>query len=500
VSAALSLTALGAVAALTLGACDRDPSAPTATFPTMAVINDSVIGRQEAIRVYFAGDSLSTATALDAANFVVINQCTGLRVPGSLRIGRAPGGDTLVFTPTQALPYLTSVGVRVQNLLTTSGAAIGLPRTFSVRTENPPVSDLSWHFLESPTNDLVTGISFADRNTGYAVTDGGSIYRSTDGGVTFVPRYKDLATSGLANVRAFGDTVYVVGSRKIGADTHFGLFRSTDAGLTFDLTNETLALLYLNAMRRAPDGSVVGLVGGLYDQSYVYRYESTGGTLTQATGIPGGNYLTTGVDVSTSTQYAVATFLGFPFTPEENTGLAVRSTDGGLTFTNIALPAGTFGLQGTGFINDHEALLLGDSSVVLRVDAATGTVTKLGEAEGIPQTLRNGPGEFTTFSFSKASFVPGSQLGFIVGSLTRRQPGRPDVVNGIVLISRDGGQHWTRQAVAGAIDNGQGFPLVLDVQAVADDFALLSGANGLIAARTTNDQGNVAVCSLNQQP
>ncbi|HET7449934.1 MAG TPA: hypothetical protein VFJ78_05005 [Gaiellaceae bacterium] len=490
------VSAAGVVALV--AACDKDPSAPSRVFPTLTVLNDSVVGRQEALRILFTGDSLSAATALDEANFVVINECTGLRVPGSLRLGRAPGGDTLIFTPTQALPYLTRVGVRVQNLLTPSGASIGIPQTFTVRTENPPVSDLTWKFLESPTNDAITGINFADRTTGYAVTDGGAVYRTTDGGLNFVPRYKDLSTNSLAEVRAFGDTLYVVGARSTNTGQIFGLLRSVNQGLTFDVVGVTPAFLYRNDERRAANGTVIGLVGGLTDRSNVYRYDATAGTLVESTGIPTGNYLTTSVALSPNATNAISTFLGFPFTAQENTGLAVRSTNGGVSFTNIALPANTYGLNGSGFIDETHALILGDSSVVLRVDVTTGAVTSLGAAQGIPQTIRSGPGDFTTFSFTKASFAPGSQVGFVVGTLTRRQPNRPDVVDGVILISRDGGQTFTRQAIADAPDNGQGFPLILDVQALAPDFSVLGGANGLLAARTSNEDRPVAVCSLTQ--
>jgi photosystem II stability/assembly factor-like uncharacterized protein len=316
-----------------------------------------------------------------------------------------------------------------------------------------------------------------------------------------VPRYKDLATTSLSDVRAFSDTVFTVGARKIGSVTHYGLFRSLDAGATFDLTNESPALLYRSSMRRAPGGNVVGVMGGLADRSYVFRYDAQAGTLTQSTGIPGGNYFPTGVDISpATTQNAVVTFRGFPFTAQDQTGLAVRSTDGGRTFTNVALPTGTYNLQGTGFINDNEAFLLGDSSVVMRLNVTTGAVTKLGEANGIPQSVHNGPGDFTVYSFSIASFVPGSQVGFIAGSFTRRRPNQPDLVDGVLLVSRDGGQTFVRQGISGAPDNGLAFPLIFDMQAFAEDFAVISGQNGLLAARTSNEQSTIAVCSLNQQP
>ena len=45
----------------------------------------------------------------------------------------------------------------------------------------------------------------------------------------------------------------------------------------------------------------------------------------------------------------------------------------------------------------------------------------------------------------------------------------------------------------------QGFAPIFDLQVLADDFAIISGSNGLLAARTTNEQSASAVCSLSQQ-
>lgn len=505
-SLVVGMRALGTVAgaALAAAACDKDPSAPTRTFPQAAIVNDSVVGRQEAIRVVFKGtsaqrDSLTSATALDQSNFVVINQCTGLRIPGSLRLGRGTDADTLVFTPTQALPYLTLVGVRVQNLLTTAGLPLGQPLTFQLRTENPPVGDLSWNFVDSPTNDIVTGVGFTDRTTGYVVTDGGAVFRTTDAGRNFVPRYKDDATTNTSEIKAFTDTVYMLGARKFGAQTRFGLFVSRNAGASFDTARTVTPFLYRSAMRRAPDGSIRGLVGGLFDVNYAYAYNAKTGSLVQSTGIPGGNYILTGLDLSkTSAQNAVVTFAGFTFTPQEGTGLAVRSTNGGQSFTPITLPSGVYALNGTGFINENEALLLGDSSVVLRYNFTTGQVTKLGAAQGIPQTQRTSANDFTIYSFGKARFVDGSPLGFIIGTATRRRPGVSDVVNGVILMSRDGGATWVRQGISGAPDNALGFPPIGDIQALADDFAVLGGSNGLLAARRSNTQQQATVCSFSQ--
>src|SRR5919204_137097 len=108
-----SLVALG-LSAFPLAGCDKNPAAPQPTpfNPHLAIAADSVIGTQGSIRVLFGG-SVNRATALNPGNFVVTNTCTGLPVPGSLRFS----GDTLVFTPSQTLPFLTGLSVRIQGVL-----------------------------------------------------------------------------------------------------------------------------------------------------------------------------------------------------------------------------------------------------------------------------------------------------------------------------------------------------------------------------------------------
>src|SRR5690349_4496754 len=140
------------VATFTLSGCDKDPTAPTvnALKPTLALAADSVIPIQWSIRVLFHG-TVNQATALDPGNFVVTNTCTGLPVPGSLRFV----GDTLIFSPSQALPFLTGLSVRIQGVLDQNNQAMQQPAIFFVHTESPPVSDVSWEQLPSPTNDFL---------------------------------------------------------------------------------------------------------------------------------------------------------------------------------------------------------------------------------------------------------------------------------------------------------------------------------------------------------
>jgi hypothetical protein len=163
----------------------------------------------------------------------------------------------------------------------------------------------------------------------------------------------------------------------------------------------------------------------------------------------------------------------------------------------VTLPATTFGLRGAVFINDTEALLLGDSSTVIRLNVTTGVVTPLGAAAGIPQTESDPSiGRLTSYQFSRGDFTAGGQIGWIVGSVTRRQTGIPDVVRGVILMTRNGGQTYTRQAITGAPELGLAFSPVRAVDAFAADFATLVGAAGLVAARKQDIQVVAVPCSF----
>jgi hypothetical protein len=152
------------LATFTLAGCDKDPTAleRVTLTPQLAIAADSVISRQGSIRVLFNAP-VNQATALDPGNFTVINTCTGLPVAGSLRFS----GDTLVFTPSQALPFLTGLSVRIQGVLDQNNNPMAEPVIFRLRTENPPVSDVSGEQRNSPTNDFVSGVSFLVTNVGY---------------------------------------------------------------------------------------------------------------------------------------------------------------------------------------------------------------------------------------------------------------------------------------------------------------------------------------------
>jgi photosystem II stability/assembly factor-like uncharacterized protein len=475
-------------------ACDDDPTSSLAAFPdfSLAAVPDT-LGTQDAIRVVFS-DSISAATALDAANFVVTNMCTGLRIPGALRLA----GDTLIFAPSQALPFLTPIGVRIQNLLTPEGVPQPDPITFTRITAPPPIRDQTWEFMDSPTNDVLTGVSFVNENLGYIVESGGTVYRTTDGR-QFVARFKDINISFPSDIRAFGDTVFMVASQRVGTVTQRSLLRSLDAGASFQAVATATEFLYINSMRRV-GGVPQGVFGGVFAAPGLYRYFGNTNTFQRATGTPGSGWTLTGADLSHDASLALAAFRG-----NTNPALttASRSLDGGLTYTTLTLPPNVFGLQGAGFANNTIGFLLGDSSAVLRFDAsaATPTFTMLGAAQGIPQTEVDATsGEITAYRFTRVQFVPGTQTGWITGTFTRRRPGVPDVEGGVILMSEDGGLTWRRQAISGALENGLSFSPISDINALRVDFAALVGRNGLVARRVNTTATGLTPCSIPSTP
>ncbi|MFL5576507.1 MAG: Ig-like domain-containing protein [Gemmatimonadaceae bacterium] len=484
-----------AASAPLLAACYRDPTQPAAIELRPHSATPSVISRQGALRVVFNAP-VQASSALDPQNFVVINQCNGLRVNGALRMN----GDTLIFSPSQALPYLTQLGVRVQNVLDAQGNALRDPLLFSVLTESPPVSDVSWEPLASPTSDFGSGISFVSPSVGYLTTTAGAVYRTDDGGVTFAARFKLPSVIGTRDVRAASpDTVYVVGTVSDNVSTAPNLLRSVDGGRTFAsiYSNSSAGFASLSLHRR-PASQPLFLIGGSQSGSLAAFLHDGETASTTTFGPVGGSVFANMADMGPrGTSAAIAGFTAdASFTTLR--GAAYLSRTGGTPFEAVDLPPSTPQLRGLGFVDDGTALLLGDSSTVLRLDAATGGLTKLGQDDGIPQTETDPEASTTTvYTFVRAAFAPDDRrVGWIIGYLTRRRAGTPDVRQGVILISRDGGHTFARQAVRGAADNGVGFPALRDISVLDKSFAAVTGETGFVAARKSDVQNFATVCSF----
>lgn len=492
-----SVVALG-LSTFALGACRKDATAPTPlnVNPVLANPGDTVIGTQGSIRVVF-GAPVNRSTALNPGNFVVINRCTGLPVPGSLRFS----GDTLVFTPSQALPFLTGLSVRIQGILDANDQpAESLPKILFLRTQNPPVSDVSWEQLQSPTNDQVAGVSFVSRDLGWISTITGGVYRTDNSGISFAALFKSPDITSTRDIRAVSkDSLYMVGSPSFGGSTFSAtaLLRSVDGGHTFQIVfSDDPANMFSLSLRKRTGSSPEMIMGGSRGTMAAWRYDQANDSIARF-GPVGNN--TAGNMADLSADGANATLVGFQILgPNSAIGVAYRSNDGGRSYVPISLPANTHLLRGTGFINNTDAFLLGDTSTVLRVNTTTGAITSLGASNGIPQTETDpSTGATIFYLFTRARFAPDApNTGWIIGTAVRHLTGQPDVRRGIILITRDGGATFTRQAVSNAPENGLGFPELRDIFVLNKDFQVVVGSSGFIAARKSDTQNFAGLCSF----
>lgn len=482
-----------ATAVVLVVACDDDPASVTVNPPDGTLATPAVITREGSIAVVFDAP-LDERSARDPANFVVINQCNGLRVPGALRLGRDSGGgrDTLIFTPSSRLPFLTLLSVRIQNLLSAAGIAMAQPFTASVTTEAPPVSDISWESIQSPTNDFVLGATFATRSRVYLSGATGAVYRSENAGNTFAAVFKDPNIITTRNIRTVGpDTVFMVGAlNEAGSFSTAAIFRSTNAGVTFTpiFRQRPADMRSLTVVPRGttrPSLYVVGNSGGAFT---AWRYDTQTDSVFMLP--PVGGQIANGGELSSDISHAVAVgFVNVAGLP----GVAYRSTDGGRTYQPITLPANTGQLRSAAFSSATSAVLVGDSAVIVTLNAATGATARV--TNGVPQNSVVGQ-TVIRYSWRKIDFAPGTQIGWIAGAETRTAPNQPDDVRGVILITRDGGSSWQRQAVAGAAESGLAFQSLIDVHALAPDRTIVGGLQGFVATRTADVQTSAQICSL----
>jgi photosystem II stability/assembly factor-like uncharacterized protein len=468
---------------------------PTTITPRLAIAADTVIATQGSIRVVFSGP-VNHNTALDPGNFVVTNTCTGLPVAGSLRFS----GDTLIFSPSQALPFLTGLSVRIQGVLDENNQAMQNPVIFFLRTQNPPVSDVSWQQLTSPTNDQIAGVSFLDTNLGWISTITGGVYRTDNGGNTFAAFFKSPDITSTRDIRAVSaDSLYMVGSPSFGGSTFSAtaLFRSLDGGRTFQVVfSDDPGNMNSLALRKRTGLAPEMVMGGSRGTMAAWRYDQALDSIARF-GPVGNN--TAGNMADISPNGANAALVGFQILgPNSATGVAYRSNDGGRSYVPVTLPANTKLLRGLGFINNTDVFLLGDTSTVLRLNTTDGSVTSLGATNGIPQTeLDPSTGATIFYLFTRAKFAPDDpNIGWIIGTAVRHLTGQPDVRRGIILITRDGGATFTRQAVSNAPENGLGFPELRDIFVLSKNFQVVVGSAGFIAARKSDTQNFAGLCSF----
>jgi hypothetical protein len=278
-----------------------------------------------------------------------------------------------------------------------------------------------------------------------------------------------------------------------------GLLRSIDGGTTFQtIFSESPATMLSLSVHERVGAAPEMVIAGSTTTLTAWRYDQQKDSLAKFGPVTTNDFGTGG---ALSPDGANAVVVGDSSTApgqRSTLGTAYRSVDGGRTYTPVPLPAATPVLSGAGFVTNTDALLLGDTSTVFRLNTTTGALTALGAANGIPQTTSDpATGAVTFYSFRRAAFAPDDPtIGWIIGRVVVRAPGQADVTRGIILITRDGGQTFTRQAVQGAPDNGLNFPPLFDITVLNKNFQVIVGANGFVAARKSDTANFSGLCSF----
>jgi hypothetical protein len=274
-----------------------------------------------------------------------------------------------------------------------------------------------------------------------------------------------------------------------------------DGGASFVQVQSVPERLTTLALRRLGT-RVVGVAGGIFSESGVYRFDSQtpAAPLTRATGTPSFPLLFTDADMTPDSTKAIATFFtGLATEPFVGPGAAYRSTNSGRSYTPIAFSGDIPPLFGAGSATNTTAFVVGDSSAVFRVDLTTGATTRV--TNGVPQTTVDAAtGAVTTYTFTRVAFAPDGQLGYLGGYLTLRRGGNvPDEQVGVLFQTTNGGTSWTRQGIQGAAANGLAFPKVFYLNVRSATFAAAAGAQGFVAARI-GTPAPVGACAFQTQP
>ncbi len=325
----------------------------------------------------------------------------------------------------------------------------------------------TWSGRYAPVDEALLDVAFASATVAVAVGHRGAIVRSTDAGLTWRSVSVDSRYA-LSSV-VFADTLngFAVGS-DANASGAGALLRTSDGGLTWTPVNVG-AQPALTAVRSG--GAGVFAIG----HQRVLRSADFGATW-QSVDVPG----------LQSTQGALA-IMGRTVLAMGGNGSAVRSTDGGVTWSTVSLGAGVidsmFGLS-FGAVNTAYAVSFQNSLFRSTDGGATWTRVTSFSNQGAPVTrvLANG-NEIVVTGFG------GTVRRSADGGATWRQAAGSDInaINAVAVRASTG-------QAALAVGYSQGWELRLSAAAAERQWTtVLSGSGGLRDVAFADDNTIVAV-------
>ena len=475
VSSVIAVAALCAVVA----ACDKDPNQPTATLALVSCPAGLLLVNAP-ITLDFSQD-LSVGS-ITSGNVVVTDAVTGFEIPGSVRLG-VDNPRRVVFTPSEPLPFDQAVRVRVQNILSADNVAALSVTVCNLRTELPPIRELYWRALPDAAGNTLTGLSLVEPFYAYAVARSNTLLRYTDtlsSRALPLPPYYNASNDASFVSRTHG-FVTVSESR-----TRRGIILETfDGGATFDTigaaTAQVLNRAYFRAIPNAtlPFGVVAG--GQTFSPAYFMKYQPA--TKTFAVSSFGGTGGVSDLDFTPDTLTGAASTLGIKVGTLLALGTVFRSANGGTSWqeiTNAKVTDSVVTLRGIAVKPNGEIFSVGGNGYVARLTPTGGgayTVQRI----VLPGVVNPQPTDPFALIFNDVQFVPGSNLvGFIVGARQVAVIGGVPRYEGLIFVTRDGGQTWTRQGVLGALNYGAEFPALNRIDVLSATAAWIVGDGGVV--------------------
>lgn len=440
------------LAAAGVAACDKDPSSPEIAFALVACpAGDLAVNSP--INLDFSSKILPSTVS--SGNVVVTDATTGVEVPGSLSL--AANGSRVVFTPSSTLPFGTVLGIRIQNLLSSTGTVPLRVSVCNVRTAAPPIAEVVWDRLESPTGTQLLGASLVGPDSGWVASFAVPLYRRI--GTGWEPRFTQpyfAATYDLAFV-----------SLTHGYGAHFdtrnlrSVITQTRDGFNFD-TVFTVGGLDIRRLRIDSvntGGRLFGVGGGGSSFSAKFVKLNASGGFTSTSSFGGASSIAD-IDFAkndTTALYAVSSGTRF-ITGATYPGRLFTSTDGGQSWTLVtgaqadSLRVVTY--SGVARRSNGDVYISGGNGFLGRFVGGAAPAIRINLGVASRDTT-----DYTSLVYRDVQFAPENDLvGWVVGAqLTGFLNGVPQF-RGLIFGTKDGGATWTRQGVRGANQFGAEFP------------------------------------------
>ena len=451
-----SITLGAALAASALAACDKDPAAPRGVLSLVACPVGN-LATNASIPLNFSVPV--RASTVSPANIIVTNATTGIEIPGALSL--SANGTQVVFAPSSQLPFGTVLGIRVQNLVSADGSAPLGVVVCNVLTQAPPIAEVVWTRLDSPTGTDLSGASLFAPDSGWVSSLAVPMYRRIGAGweVRFNQPYF---------VRTY-DVNFVSSQHGYGAhlDQRQGrsvITQSVNGGVSFDTVftrvGRDVRRLWIDSVNS--NNRLFGVAGGgsatnasLFkmnptNSSFAVVFEM-GSTASISDISFAKNDTTTGFAVSSG-----AFFLSIP--PIIYPGRLFRTTNGGSAWAEVpnaqADTTNVIVYRGVARRTGGDVYVTGGNGFVGRFPGGNAPVQRINL--GIASRDSN---TYTALIYNDVEFAPDNdQFGWIVGAqLLGIENGVPRY-QGLIFRTRDGGATWVRQGVRGAEDYGALFP------------------------------------------